>query len=110
VPEHLETQLFAEIGFETMLARQVRRNLALRLRDVLHHPHVLEEIDRARLGVVLRFELSGWTECRLRRLENGRLHRLDQDGLVDAFLLGDLIDDQAQIAYQVRSLCCHGST
>ena len=110
MPEHLETELLADLGLEAVLARDVESDLALRFLDRFHHGHVLEEIDVTRVGIEARLELARWPERGLRGLEDRCLHRLDEDLLVDALFLGDLLDNAAEIDVEARSVRCHGIT
>ncbi len=107
VPENLKAELLARVRFEAVLARRLERDLALGLGHALDHGHVLKEIDAARIRVEASFELTGGTEGRLRRLQDRRLHRLDEHLLVDALLLGDRFNDAAQVFTVARRLCCH---
>ena len=88
VPEHLEAELLAELGFEPVLCAPCRAAISRSgCGHVFDDGHVLEQVDVAGVLVEARFELARRTERRLRRLEDRRLHRLDQDLLVDALLL-----------------------
>ncbi len=107
MPEHLEAQLFAELRVEAVLAGHLERDLPLRVGDLLHHGHVLKEVDGSGGLVVASLELACRPECCLGRLENRRLHRFDEDPPVDAFLLGDLVDDVTQAPFKPGFGCCH---
>ena len=96
MPEHLEAQVFADVGVEAMALGHVDRDLTLGLGHRLDHRHVLKEVDVAGFLVEARFELAVRAERRLRRLENRRLHRLDQNATIDAFLLRYLVDNHAE--------------
>ncbi len=102
VPEHLEAELFADLGFESVLPCDVDGDFALRVGDFLDDGHVLEEVDVPAVLVETSLELPSRPEGGLRGLENGGLHRLDEDLLVDALLLGDLLDDAAEIDVDSR--------
>ena len=79
VPEHLETELLPELRLEAMLLRHVQGNLPLRIRNLLGHGHVLEEVDRTRVLAVTSLELARGTERGLCGLQYCRFHGLDQD-------------------------------
>src|SRR5262249_22139202 len=84
-------------------------DLALRLVHQLDDGHVLEEIDLPAVLVEARLELARRPERALRCLQDGRLDGLDEDLLVDALLLRDLIEDLAEARLRGGCSCdrCH---
>jgi hypothetical protein len=109
MPENLEPELLADLGLETVLAGDVHGDLALGERHRLDDGHVLEEIDVAGVRVVPGLELAVRAERRLRGLQDRRLHGFDQNLLVDALLLGHLLDDCAETVGRAECMrCCHG--
>jgi len=104
--EDLEAQLFAERCLEPIALGVDDADLSLGVIDLLDHRHVLVEIDRARLFVVARLELSTHAEGALGGRQDRLFHRLDQDGRVDTLFLADLVDD----ALEGESALLHGKS
>ena len=98
--EHLEQQLVAELGLEAGLARLRDRDLAALDRVVLvDDVDDQEQIDRAGLGVELRFHLAVHAERALRGREDRLLERADQHALVDVLVSAYLLENHVEFGF-----------
>ena len=106
----LEAELFAELRLEPRLLRVLERDLALLVGHVVHHRHVLEEIDLAGVLVEPRLHLPVRAEHALGGLQDRLLDGLDEPRLVDPLVLGDHFDrlEEARIGGGLLLLNGHG--
>ena len=79
-----------DLGVE--LAGAAHQHLGVGVDDLLDHRAKLEELDLAALLVEARLDLLLGPELAARRLLHRLLEGLDDGGLVDALVLGDLVD------------------
>ena len=91
--ENLEAQAFVELSLKAMTTCVLGSDFALRVFNGFDNLHVLEEVDVARVGIEMRFEVTRETERALGRREDGLLHRLDEHACGDALFFADLLDD-----------------
>jgi hypothetical protein len=102
-PEHLETELLAELGFETAALGVLERDLALGFGDLFDDRHVLKEVDLAGFFAEAGLELARGAEGALGGLQNGGFDGVDQNLLVDPFFFRDLLQDEAKVGFRTGS-------
>ena len=92
-------------GFRVVLrAGDLDADLALRVADLLGHGPEVEDLDLAGLVVVVGLDLLLETVLAMRGLLHGLFERADDDALVDALVLGDLIDLSLQSRQHADSI------
>src|SRR5881296_994192 len=102
---NVEAELDVELGLDVQLLGLREADLRLRIGDLIDDPLAQVGTELARLPVDLDANVvDGGVRLPARRLE-GRLHRLEEDLLVDPLLPSDLLDDADQLSvHEIRNL------